>query len=97
MNRDWDEAMKYGDECTCQGLQMLKESGDTGFNSITEVKDVRCRVEKNTADCTFCCLGSELGNLRLEKSRDGKWKVTSNKDFCNPENFEKPQKRKHKH
>lgn|SRR5688500_15460719 len=70
-NKDFDKAKTLATKETAQNLDMMKSLG-TDFG-LTEVKDVKCKVEGDKATCTFCCTkDTSFKELKLQKEGD-KW------------------------
>ena len=70
-NKDFDKAKTLATKETAQNLDMMKSLG-TDFG-LTEVKDVKCKVEGDKATCTFCCTkDTSFKELKLQKDGD-KW------------------------
>lgn len=47
---------------------------------LTDVKDIKCKVWSNQAECTFCCSDSDFYCVDLLKRDGEKWKVVMPKD-----------------
>ncbi len=77
-NKDWETAKKYSSKEAAQNLDLMKEFG-TDFG-LTDVKDIKCKVRSNQAECTFCCSDSDFYCVDLLKRDGEKWKVVMPKD-----------------
>lgn len=70
-NKDYDKAKTLATKETAQNLDMMKSLG-TDFG-LTEVKDVKCKIEGTIATCTFCCTkDTSFKELKLQKDGE-KW------------------------
>lgn len=76
-NKDWDKAKSLGNEDTKAKVDGIKGFG--GDAGIKEVKDVKCEVKENDATCSFCCMTSGNGSVKLKKEGD-KWVVADKKE-----------------
>lgn len=76
-DKNWDKAKELGNEDTKAKVDGIKGFG--GDAGITEVKDVKCTVTDNNAECTFCCMKEGDGKLKLVKEGD-KWIVNDKKE-----------------
>jgi hypothetical protein len=73
MEKNWDKARELGTAETKTVLDFITQNqGDYG---ITEVKDVKCEITDNTAECTFCCSSYDKKSITLVKEND-KWLVS---------------------
>lgn len=78
-NKEWDKAKELGNEDTKAKIDGIKSfGGDVG---IIEVKDVKCEVKDNEAECSFCCMkDGESSTLKLVKEGN-KWIVNDKKEM----------------
>lgn len=67
-NKDYTLAKTLATPETAANIDMMKSSDGFG---ITEVKDVKCTVNGEEADCVFCC-AKDFSTLKLKKIGD-KW------------------------
>ncbi len=82
-NKEWDKAKALGNEDTKAKVDGIKGFG--GDAGITEVKDVKCEVKENEAECSFCCM-KEGGSSKLKLVKEGdKWIVNDKKEMGAPE------------
>ena len=51
-NKNFEEAKKYCEKTAVYNLECSLRMGYTDFG-ITDVKDIKCKVEKETARCKF--------------------------------------------
>lgn len=80
-NKNFEEAKSYCEQSCVSNLQCAIDMGNTDFG-ITEIRDIRCKINEQTADCTFCCMKSESNpKFRLMKSKD-EWLVVGVKETC---------------
>lgn len=78
-NKEWDKAKALGNEETKAKIDGIKGFG--GDAGITEVKDVKCEVKENEAECSFCCM-KEGGSSKLKLVKEGdKWIVNDKKEM----------------
>lgn len=78
-NKEWDKAKAMGNEDTKAKVDGIKGFG--GDAGITEVKDVKCEVKENEAECSFCCM-KEGGSSKLKLVKEGdKWIVNDKKEM----------------
>lgn len=78
-NKEWDKAKALGNEDTKAKIDGIKGFG--GDAGITEVKDVKCEVKENEAECSFCCM-KEGGSSKLKLVKEGdKWIVNDKKEM----------------
>jgi len=78
-NKEWDKAKALGNEDTKAKIDVFKQFG--GDAGITEVKDVKCEVKENDAECSFCCM-KEGGSSKLKLVKEGdKWIVNDKKEM----------------
>lgn len=78
-NKEWDKAKEMGNEDTKAKIDGIKGFG--GDAGITEVKDVKCEVKDNEAECSFCCM-KEGGSSKLKLVKEGdKWIVNDKKEM----------------
>ncbi len=70
-SKDFDKAKTLATKETSAYLDFMVQMGaDFG---LTEVKDVKCKVEGDNATCTFCCTkDTNFKDLKLKKEGD-KW------------------------
>jgi hypothetical protein len=82
-NKDWEVAKKHSTPEQAQNL-VFADSLDIDFG-ILEIKDIKCKVKEDKAECTYCCsTDSGFGNyLKLRKEK-GEWKVLPNKESPPP-------------
>lgn len=80
-NKNWEEAKKLGTDETKKKIDALKSFDFTGTSEtgIEEVKDIKCTVKDNYAECTFCCTNKGEDKLSLVK-KEGKWLVNDLKE-----------------
>jgi hypothetical protein len=77
-SKDFDKAKTLSTQETAAYLDMMKQMG--GDFGLTEVKDVKCKVEGDKATCTFCCTkDTNFKDLKLKKEGD-KWLVHQPKE-----------------
>jgi hypothetical protein len=80
-NKNFEEAKTYCEQSGASNLQCAIEMGKTDFG-ITEIRDIRCKINAQTADCTFCCMKNEVNpKFRLIKTKD-EWLVVGVKETC---------------
>ncbi len=71
LKKDYDKAKTLATKETASNLDMMKVLG-TDFG-LTEVKDVKCFVNGNTATCTFCCTKDTSFKELKMINEGGKW------------------------
>lgn len=76
-NKEWDKAKALGNEDTKAKIDGIKSFG--GDAGITEIKDVKCEVNGNDAECSFCCMKDGASKVKLVKDGD-KWIVNDKKE-----------------
>lgn len=78
-DKNYEEAKKMQTE-ECYGLLSCASEFGADFK-ITEIKNVKCEVKENEAQCKFCCSDTNyLNNQILLKKINGKWFIHCNKE-----------------
>jgi hypothetical protein len=80
-NKNFKEALSYCEQSGASNLQCALDMGTTDFG-ITEIRDIKCKINKTSADCTFCCMKNESDpKFRLMKTKD-EWLIVGVKETC---------------
>lgn len=86
--KDWEKAQSYVSEETKANFDMFKSLNNNA--GITDVKDIKCKVNNDHAACTFCCFNDSMNSMfsntvNLSKDKKGKWAVHIPKEMGAPE------------
>jgi hypothetical protein len=79
--KNYEKAKELGTKDTKDMLDALVKSQMAP--EVTEVKDVKCTEDGNTATCTYCCSKDGKNSLKLIKEGD-KWLVNEKKEMGLP-------------
>lgn len=80
--KNYEKAKELGTKDTKDMLDALVKSQMAP--EVTEVKDIKCTEEGNTATCTYCCSKDGKNSLKLIKEGD-KWLVNEKKEMGLPD------------
>lgn len=80
-NKKFEEAKTYCEQSAQQNLQCSLDMGNTDFG-ITDIRDIKCTIEKSSATCKFCCMDKESDpEFKLTKLKD-EWLIVGVKETC---------------